>query len=387
MTLVEADTLGEAHLYSDRTLCAEIEAIAKRRSAEECRWLELLCEFDRRRAWEADGQICGTDWLVWRCGLGRSTAKEKLRVAHELRRRPLINESFSKGQLSYSKVRAITRIVDMGESTDEALLELARVGTAQDLEQAGRHYEALKQQELGVQHYLKRYERRRLHCSKTYDAMMVIEVVVPIEDGEELMGAINKTAHRPVDKALAGDTLTERRVDALIELVRSGLSNSPTSAGDDRYTLHLIANVNDLNNATTASGEPIGGETVRRLTCDAAIVRHLMKGRSVPLDVGTRTRVWTPGQRRAISLRDRYMCRFPGCSRTTCDVHHVVHYADGGPTAIDNAILLCPHHHTTVHERHFRMTGDPNATMVFLRPDGTVLDESPIRFLGNDHHL
>jgi len=72
-------------------------------------------------------------------------------------------------------------------------------------------------------------------------------------------------------------------------------------------------------------------------------------------------------------MRDHGNCRFVGCWRRTCDVHHLVHYDDGGPTAVDNGLLLCPKHHTCVHEGGFTITGDPNAVLTFHYPEGALL--------------
>jgi hypothetical protein len=112
------------------------------------------------------------------------------------------------------------------------------------------------------------------------------------------------------------------------------------------------------------------------MACDAAIRRVVMSGRSEPLDVGRKTPVIPPAMRRAMVVRDRW-CRFPDCDRPHpwCDAHHVVHWADGGPTALSNLLLLCRRHHRMVHAKDgFRlelMDGRP----IFSRPDGAVLDE------------
>jgi hypothetical protein len=78
---------------------------------------------------------------------------------------------------------------------------------------------------------------------------------------------------------------------------------------------------------------PIGGRTVRRLACDASVMRVVMAGRSEPLDVGRRMKVVPPPMRRAVIVRDR-TCRFPGCDRphTWCDAHHVVHVRHEAPS-------------------------------------------------------
>jgi hypothetical protein len=120
---------------------------------------------------------------------------------------------------------------------------------------------------------------------------------------------------------------------------------------------------------------PVGADAVRRLACDASVMRVVMSGRSEPLDVGRRTPVVPPSMRRAVTVRDR-LCRFPGCDRphTWCDVHHVVHWADGGPTALSNLVLLCRRHHRMIHWGRFRLELSGEGPM-FRRPDGSRLVE------------
>jgi len=122
-------------------LAYELVDLNTRLASMEARWLALLAEFDRREGWRADGQLSCTDWLVWRCGLSRRTAFERVRVAHELRRRPEVRAAFALGALSYSKVRAITRIAGANEETDRWLLALADAGTAADIARAVRRFE------------------------------------------------------------------------------------------------------------------------------------------------------------------------------------------------------------------------------------------------------
>lgn len=150
-------------------LGAELVSLSRRLASVECRWLSVLAEFDRREGWRLDGQLSGVDWLVWRCGLSARTGRDKLRVARELRRRPSVAAAFASGSLSYSKVRAITRVEGADEETDRWLLKLAETGTAADLERAARHWAALRDQERGVDDYLRRFDRRRLGGSRTYD--------------------------------------------------------------------------------------------------------------------------------------------------------------------------------------------------------------------------
>jgi hypothetical protein len=106
-------------------------------------------------------------------------------------------------------------------------------------------------------------------------------------------------------------------------------------------------------------------------------VRRVVLGPgSEPLDVGRRTSVVPAAMRRAVIVRDHH-CRFPGCDRPQawCDAHHVVHWADGGPTAVHNLLLVCRRHHRMVHAPGgFGLTLE-DGSPVFRRPDGSVLEE------------
>ncbi|HEX3394231.1 MAG TPA: DUF222 domain-containing protein [Acidimicrobiales bacterium] len=367
------DPSDDAVTFSTAELASELIHLSSRLAAMEARWLSLLAEYDRREGWRADAQLSCVDWLVWRCGLSRRTAHEKLRVAHELQRRPAVREGFSAGALSYSKVRAITRITGAGDETDEWLLKLAESGTTADLERVARRYEQLAEQEHGIDDYLRRYDRRCVRASRTYDGMMVIEKVLPIEEGEEYLALLEA-----VDECSAEHSSTgRRRADAAMALARAGRASLDKPGHVDRYTVHVVADLDALvakvGRAELIDNTPVAMETLRRLACDCGIVRHLVKGASKPLDIGTRTSVWTTAQRRAIQVRDGGHCRFPGCHRKTCDCHHLVHAADGGPTAVSNGCLLCPRHHTCLHEGGFTISGEANETLTFLRSDGTVV--------------
>src|SRR5438067_4813686 len=109
MSVAEAIELEPARWPTGALADALVDR-ARAMASAECEWLGLLAESDRREGWRADGQLSGAAWLVWRCGLTATTAREKLRVAHELSRRPAVRAAFAAGELSYSKVRAITRI-------------------------------------------------------------------------------------------------------------------------------------------------------------------------------------------------------------------------------------------------------------------------------------
>jgi hypothetical protein len=136
-------------------------------------------------------------------------------------------------------------------------------------------------------------------------------------------------------------------------------------------TTPAIAGVGELDHAGL-----VPKELARQLACDASVMRVVLSGGSEPLDVGRRTPVVPAGLRRAVIVRDRD-CRFPGCDRPQSwrDAHHVLHWADGKPTALSNLVLLCRRHHGMVHRvggfRLEPLDGRP----VFRRPDGSILED------------
>ena len=195
----------------------------------------------------------------------------------------------------------------------------------------------------------------------------------------------------PVEAAVAvtedelDPTPAQRRADALGLLAEAALSaDLDPGATGDRYqvVVHVEEDAlrQDLTTGQAAiedyAGLRVPAETSRRLACDASrvVIRHDAAGRS--LDVGRKTRTVSPAIRRALNARDG-RCRFPGCGHRRCDAHHVQHWADGGPTRLDNLILLCRSHHRAVHEQGFQVTMTTDGNVEFRRPDGRPLPDAP----------
>jgi Domain of unknown function (DUF222)/HNH endonuclease len=137
--------------------------------------------------------------------------------------------------------------------------------------------------------------------------------------------------------------------------------------------------------AELVDGAVIDAHAARRLACDAAIV-PLVERAGRPVSVGRKTRAIPPALRRALESRDRG-CRFPGCSnRRTVDAHHIEHWANGGPTSLDNLVQLCRHHHRLLHEGGYTVT-KTGSGFVFCRPDGRPIRHVPRRPRGWGHRL
>ena len=103
----------------------------------------------------------------------------------------------------------------------------------------------------------------------------------------------------------------------------------------------------------------------QRLSCDA-VAELLVVDKRGHLDaISTRWRTAPPGMRRYVLMREHGKCRFPGCHTQIREVHHIIHWANGGPTETSNLVGLCSHHHHLVHEGGWTLSGHPDHTLIF----------------------
>ncbi|NJC81998.1 DUF222 domain-containing protein [Planosporangium mesophilum] len=157
----------------------------------------------------------------------------------------------------------------------------------------------------------------------------------------------------------------QRRADALVEVCRlaQACTKLPDNGGD-RPQVVVTVSYDTLRDrvgaATLDDGQLLSAAAARRLACDAAILPAVLDGAGQVLDVGRQQRLFPAAIRRALVLRDNG-CAFPDCDRPArwCEGHHVIHWADGGPTALDNAVLLCGHHHRLIHHSDWRVSINP----------------------------
>jgi hypothetical protein len=333
----------------------ELATLASHIYAGTCRWLELVGELDRRGDWADTG--CGScaEWLAWRCALLPRAAREHVRVARRLPELPLVHGAFARGELSYAKVRALTRVED-AESEGE-LLELARVLTAAQLERAVRAYRRVTTEDANDLD-----ADAHLTAFWDGDGSLVLRGRLAPEEGALFLRALEAAR----DSLWERDTPSERgsaeprptTAQALVALSEAALaSDGGGSSGGDRYQVVVHVDAAALASDAEATcaledGPAIAAETARRLACDASVVAISERnGRTVR--IGRKTRTISPGVRRGLRARDRG-CRFPGCEdHRFVDAHHVRHWARGGETTLDNLVLLCRRHHRLVHEGGF----------------------------------
>jgi hypothetical protein len=301
---------------------------------------------------------------------------------------PKTRRALDDGDISMSAVRVLVMAREADPAAferDEAqLVEAARFHSMNDLQRVAAYWRQAVEREHSLDGDDKLRERRRLHASVSFLGMVRVDGDLDPEAGETLLTALRavldaESRSRPQDDLRSP---AQRRADALSEICRQWLdmADRPTVAGERPHVMVTVG-AETLQNTSANTSEldhvgPIDPETARRFACDASVMRVVMAGRSEPLDVGRRTPVVPPAIRRAVIVRDR-ICRFPGCDRphAWCDAHHVVHWADGGPTALPNLVLMCRRHHRMVHQPGgFRLElGDGRP--IFKRPDGSMLED------------
>ncbi len=371
-----------------------IAELAAQISAATYELLAMLRDFDERGGWNSGFRSCA-HWLGWRVGLDLGAAREKVRVARALGALPLLAAAMRRGEVSYSKVRALTRIATLANEQD--LLSFARAGTAAHVERLVRGMRRVDGLVAGDGEQ-RRHAARYLRAYTDEDGMVVVTGRLAPEAGAALLCALDagvEALYGPrrdqppeppgtAPQAAAEETSVEqRRADALGLVAESALAAGldPGSRGD-RYQVvvhvdaEVLADGGEAGTSWLADGTHVSAETSRRLACDSSrvVMRHAADGRV--LDVGRRTRAISPGLRRALEHRDGG-CRFPGCGLKLCDAHHVEPWAEGGATSLANTLLLCRRHHRAVHEEGFSMALAANGEARFHRPDGRLLPAAP----------
>jgi hypothetical protein len=363
----------------------EIATLSAHLDAATARLLALLREFDARGGWNTGFRSCA-EWLAWRVGMSPGAAREHVRVAHALSALPRLTEAFGRGQLSYSKVRALTRSAT--PETEARLLAVGRSGSAVHVErivqgwrQVDRHAE--------VRQAARQHDGRMLQVYRDDHGTVVVRGRLTPEAGALLLRALDAAREalyqqsRSVPGSPTADrpTKAQQQADALALLAEAALHHElDPGAPGERYQVVVHVDAAVLADPTQpgqseleAMGHVPAG-TSQRLACDASrvVMRHDPDGRTV--EVGARTRTIPPALRRALLHRDR-TCRFPGCSARLGEGHHIQHWAQGGPTTLGNLVLLCRRHHRAVHEQGHRIRQSPGGTLEFTRPDGRAVPD------------
>jgi len=390
-TLATADPVDEADALSD--LGDEIATLAAHIHAATQRFLLLIADFDRRRGWELDGHRSCAHWLCYRTGIDLGACREKVRTARVLEGLPETSAAMARGALSFSAVRALSRVAT--PENEEDLLTLASGCTIAELERMVRGWKRFsRMEEADLER--ERHEERSFSVFPDDDGMYVVKGRLPAEVGALLTRAVDAASDALYRENPTGagqsdaerrKRAAQRRADGVAPLAECALAagfgggggkddTTPVSGTRaDRYQVVLHVDADTL----TAGGEParshledgtrVSAETSRRRSCDSGQVTMTHAPDGSILDVGRKTRTIPPALRRALDFRDRG-CRFPGCGLRFTDAHHIRHWADGGDTSLGNCLLVCGHHHRLLHEGGWRVTWWGEGRPVFFGPRG-----------------
>jgi len=410
----------------------EIEGLAANLAAATAQWILWIGEYDRREGYTTWGLISTAHWLNLRCGMSLTAGRERVRVARALEELPKIQAAFLAGELSYSKVRALTRAATV--DSDESLLTMARNATASQLDRicAGvRRAKDAADPDAAKDAWLS----RSLSSSNNHDGTISFRAKSGIEEAEAMTQQIDKAVTiliaRMSEPGRTNKEIIEHcggiaalRHDAMVALItgtidaasltapevvvmadagaiKTALENrqdsetkddsgkqSATEGGSERNeTMNGESgerSVSDVPAGTSGShryaefgapptasiaGSVIDNSVLRRILCDCKVsMQSLTDGSPTPIGKMART----PGRalRHALERRDNKCCQFPGCAASKrLHAHHIVFWENDGPTELDNLILLCTFHHPLVHEGRWTIRKTPDET-IFVGPDG-----------------
>ena len=348
-------------------LCAHINAATYK-------LLCLLGRYDEEERWGGGFRSCA-HWLSWRTGISIGPAREKMRVARCLPALPLISGALEKGEVSYSKVRALTRVATADNEAE--LLSFAYHGTTAHVERLVRTWRRAEQ---GVDSPVARNERRGLSLWLTDDGSYQLRGRLSPEVGALLLKALEAAENQLYRTEREAGTehktsATQRRAEALglwlEERVEPQVQLVVHSFGGKGRKVEAPASL------LTEEGSRVSAETSSRLACDAEVVPIKRGGDGTVLDIGRRKRTVDWRLRKALEARDGG-CRFPGCgSRMRTHAHHIRPWAEGGETALKNLVLLCPFHHRAVHEGGWQVEMDEWGVLRFFNPLGVRMPVAP----------
>ena len=344
-----------------------------------------LRSFDRSGEYGADGALSTTAWLRWKCKLCGGAAMERVEVARQLSQLPKFEAALARGDIGYQHVAVMARSAEhVGAAAvrkeEGNLLKAAQAMDPGQFVGVAKSFEHKVDAEGALAEANRAYSRRYLHISEPRDGSIRLDGLLDAEGGATLktaLGALMKPSKN--DDRSSG----QRQADALVELSRRQLSGKglPDVAGQRphliiRASADTVAGLPGAPAGQLESGGTIHAETVRRFACDSAITR--ITGRAeLEHEISHASRTISASLRRKLEARDD-RCVFEGCDmpgRWT-DGHHLIHWADGGPTTLENLALLCRGHHIKVHEEGWRLKRDDGGSYTAIPPPCRVIARS-----------
>jgi hypothetical protein len=395
MSALDALAADDLTSFTDREKLDRTTGLAVAINRLQSEFARTVRSAEVTQAAEDDGMKTMQSWLRGHCRLSVSEAFRTVRRGRALEQLPAVAAGFAAGLITAEQVTVAAQVtrpehvtaaaaqdVDLGQ-IDAALAEVAMTRQHADL---GRV----------VHHYLSRLdpdgtepdptEGRRLWMSTWSDGTVTGRFQLDALGGEKVQAALEAIVQ--ADRPKGDDRGRDQQLgDALVQLadLALGFEKLPMHRGSKPHVVVTIAAGDLFDPAVGAGAARLGfgswfsAQQARHLACDASLTPITIDEHGVPLNEGRTKRIGSPHIRRALVVRDEH-CIFAGCTAPHywSDVHHVVHWIDGGETSVENSALLCERHHTKVHHG-FTIERDPTGRWHTYRPDGTEILIPPLR--------
>ena len=338
---------------------------------------ETLAEMTRREGTELTERGLQEGGKV-----SRRRARSEVETAMELEGLPETSKGLRDGEVSYDNARILAKASKRGEIDEEELGDAARSQSPDKFAGTVRRHEQQRSEDDGMSRL--EYQRSR----------RFVKIKTDVDDGmtvlfgrfDPITGALIESAlSRKMDELWREEdprhrvTAGQRMADALSLLVTEETKDTEGRSRGAR--LLLIADYDAINkelrNGRLSDGTPIPAKKIRDLACGAEILPAIFRGASQPLDLGRSRRIASPAQRIALIARDR-ACVGCGASSSWCQAHHVIPWAVGGNTNVDDMCLLCSRCHHNVHDDGWKVHRNPTGKFV-LRPPPTHYGRPPRR--------
>jgi hypothetical protein len=422
---------------SDPDVVGSLQAVHRWEQSLALLKTRLVREVETRGIRATEGHRTLTGWLRSRLLLDPWPARDLAEQADTLRRRPALEQALLDGLLDMRQVRVIAAAVNAiptalataatpdapGEDTDApaaapdsgatgpagadipngtqiahdaetALIDMAARFPAYRLRHLGHRILAHVAPEIAdrADEAALRRQEARAHAGRSFTLSMPLDGMVRLAGALDVeAAAIVQGALDPLCVPTPGDDRSagQRRADALVDVCRLAqrTGDLPDHGGEPpqvAVTVRLEALTRQLGAASLDNGERVSAATARRIACDARILPLVLGGPGQVLDAGRSRRLASGPLRRALVTRDRG-CAFPSCDRPAkwCDAHHLKSWSTGGPTSLDNLVLLCRRHHRLIHDpsENWRIQLGHDHLPDFIPPPWTDLLQRPQRNL------
>jgi Domain of unknown function (DUF222)/HNH endonuclease len=332
----------------------------------EVRFSKVAARHIEMEVWDRDGCVSPIQWLRGYCHMATMQAVDRVHVGLQLEQLPQSVEALTAGEIGFTHLALIAE-TGLGE---EALLPIAKEKDVTQFRHVCQHARHAADPEGYAQDSASEFEESFLELRLRGDGGAWLKGAVDREGAAALKQALGPLARRNGDDDHR--TQEQRNAHALVELAHHALDSGWIPG---RPHLQVTASFETLaGHCNSPAGElefslPICRATVERLGCDCSLTRVILDSDSMVIDVGRSKRIVNGSRARALRARDKG-CRWPGCTRPASwtNAHHLVHWARGGTTDLDNLVLLCHRHHWMVHEGGWQLVKNEDGKLLAIPP-------------------